>query len=155
MKESKSFTGHCAFPDCRGKTAHLVLDKIHCRAYESCDSHLGTISTFVGKDLMIFPSSDVDNVRRLRPAVLLFAFAMENILQRNDHKGGWEYDTIDWLFRKLIEEVGEVGQILAANPEPSREYDAATTLLLSEELIDVANVAMMIRDNLLRMRLDL
>lgn len=69
----------------------------------------------------------------VREPVLWFAGKMESKLQENDHKGGWENCTFQYLFQKLDEEVKEL-----------------TTCISEEKAIqeaaDVANIAMMIAD---------
>ena len=69
----------------------------------------------------------------VREPVLWFAGMMESKLQENDHKGGWDNCTFQYLFQKLDEEVKEL-----------------TTCISEEKAIqeaaDVANIAMMIAD---------
>lgn len=76
----------------------------------------------------------IEDGAEIRDSVLIFATAMEHVLQRNDHKGGWQEKDPHWLFEKLIEEVGEVGAAMAEG-KPG---------LVKTEVIDVANVAMML-----------
>lgn len=85
-----------------------------------------------------------------RPQLAQFANLMEEILKRNDHKGGWNECSALWLLAKLSEEVGELGSILAELHFP----DGVTLLLtaqmvrsIREEAADIANIAMMIADN--------
>lgn len=90
---------------------------------------------------------------KLRPEVLSFARAMEVVLQRNDYKGGWDRDTLPWLFAKLIEEVGEVGQSFQTAVWEGKDtpyYGDAALRKTMDELVDVANVAMMLRDRLMK-----
>ncbi len=70
----------------------------------------------------------------MRKEVKLFAEQMEIALQRNDHKGGWDNCSFEYLFTRLIEEVGEISQA-ARNGDP-----------ITKECADVANFAMMIAD---------
>jgi len=70
----------------------------------------------------------------LRPALRWFAEQMELKLRANDHKGGWNQCSLQYLFEKLDEEVGELSATLT-NEETIREA------------ADVANIAMMIADN--------
>jgi hypothetical protein len=69
----------------------------------------------------------------VREPVLWFAGMMESKLQENDHKGGWDNCTFQYLFQKLDEEVKEL-----------------TTCISEEKAIQeaagVANIAMMIAD---------
>jgi len=72
----------------------------------------------------------------LRETVKLFADEMERVLQKNDHKGGWGKDncSIEYLESRLIEEIGEYFG------------DKANQAYEPEELVDIANFAMMIWD---------
>jgi len=96
----------------------------------------------------------IDN-RPIRPEVMDFARAMEIVLRKNDHKGGWDKDTLPWLSAKFIEEVGEVAvecrrtlwtgtdDVLLGRPD----YDR-----MMNELVDVANVAMMLYDRMRQLK---
>lgn len=74
----------------------------------------------------------------VRPEVLSFAVLMEETLQANDHKGGWQNETNEWLLNKLDEEVAELKAELDETVHPE---------LLGSEAADVANLAMFIADN--------
>jgi len=68
-----------------------------------------------------------------RTSVKLFAIEMEKILQQNDYKGGWNKCSIAFLRSKLAEEYGEY--------------------LISDdhyELVDIANICMMLYERLNR-----
>lgn len=87
----------------------------------------------------------------MREPVEAFATRMEEILQKNDHKGGWDGDSLPWLFAKFIEEVGEVGvEFQRSIWTPINEHEVPTGPIslqrLMDELVDVANVAMMLWD---------
>ena len=87
----------------------------------------------------------------IRPEVTEFAQAMESILKQNDYKGGWDKDTLPWLFAKFIEEVGEVGQAFQKavwEGQDTPYYGDGALRKAMDELVDVANVAMMLRDRL-------
>lgn len=72
-----------------------------------------------------------------RPEVVAFADAMEARLRANDHKGGWQQCSVDWLLARLIQEAGELAEeVVAEIAEQGVLYEAA----------DVANFAMMIAD---------
>lgn len=75
---------------------------------------------------------------KLRKEVVKFAEFMEEVLQRYDSKGGWEYCSVEWLFLRLVEEVGELASQLSANVQ--------TKAGITKECADVANFAMMIHD---------
>ena len=73
----------------------------------------------------------------LRPAVKLFAEAMEKTLRANDHKGGWGFQdcSTHYLLCRLVEEVGE---LFALNAKAGDYY------VSTKELEDIANFAMML-----------
>ncbi len=75
-----------------------------------------------------------------RPEVRSFAIEMEKTLQRNDHKGGWQNESLEWLMIKLMEEVGELAVLIHSSS--IHLSDKAVT----GEATDVANLAMMISD---------
>lgn len=72
----------------------------------------------------------------MREVVKRFANAMERVLLVNDYKGGWSEDncSIEYLEARLIEEVGEYFG------------DKANDAFEFDELVDIANFAMMIWD---------
>lgn len=73
--------------------------------------------------------------------IIAFAKAMDEVLVRNDHKGGWQYCGIDYLQARLIEELGEYFRLVATGmnfPE--------MVLRKKKELLDIANFAMMLWD---------
>lgn len=72
----------------------------------------------------------------LRPQLAAFASAMESTLKANDHKGGWEDETSSWLFRRLLDETGEL----------RRAVFSGDRIATKDEAVDVANFAMMIYD---------
>ncbi len=76
----------------------------------------------------------------MRDVVKWFARAMEQRLKENDHKGGWERCTDEYLFRRLVEEVGELS--IAIHDTSSEREE-----LVLKEAADVANFTMMIVDN--------
>jgi hypothetical protein len=78
----------------------------------------------------------------LRPAVRRFAFHMEAILRRNDHKGGWENEPLPDLWYRLEEETKELADAIMV---PERSSGSS----IRDEAVDVANFAMMIFDNTL------
>jgi NTP pyrophosphatase (non-canonical NTP hydrolase) len=89
---------------------------------------------------------------KLRPEVLVFAQAMERQLRANDEKGGWDQETLSWLFGSLQEEVEELQEVLGLGKctpcrcgsfPPSKVNPAAVV----REAADVANFAMMLADN--------
>lgn len=77
----------------------------------------------------------------IRPPVFKFAKLMEAKLKDNDHKGGWDQDTIEQLRYKLECEVIELKNVLEC-------FDSPIEVIY--ECVDVANFAMMIADLTLR-----
>jgi len=80
----------------------------------------------------------------VRKEVKRFAEAMEQQLQANDHKGGWQDCSLEWLAARLVQEAGELLMAIQGNafkllPEPIPGRVMA-------EAADVANFAMMIWD---------
>ncbi|GIQ61511.1 hypothetical protein PACILC2_00790 [Paenibacillus cisolokensis] len=78
----------------------------------------------------------------LRSEVQWFAEQMEENLRENDHKGGWENESIYWLFSRLKEESTE---LLRAVDLVRDLHDDPKKII--SEAADVANFAMMIADN--------
>lgn len=79
------------------------------------------------------------------PYVRAFAERMEAKLAQNRHKGdreGWMSCSPEWLFARLVNEIGEVAQIMAMDPQ---ERHAAGIV---DELADVANFCMMLADRI-------
>lgn len=75
-----------------------------------------------------------------RPAVAWFAEQMEKKLQANEHKADWSEGDVDYLFRRLLEEVMELHEACVA-----KHYShGATSDEIAMEAADVANFAMMI-----------
>ena len=75
----------------------------------------------------------------VRPQVLWFAQQMEAKLKANDHKGGWENESIHSLIGRLGQEWRELYDALF--PPWKRDPER-----VAEEAADVANFAMMIAD---------
>ena len=83
----------------------------------------------------------VAGVFGMRPSVIGFAIKMERQLREHDmEKGdaGWLAGSPLALLAKLIEEVGEVGELLLQPAIPPEK--------IREECADVGNVAMMVAD---------
>ena len=73
----------------------------------------------------------------MRPALQRFAVDMERVLSlrlENDHKGGWTHTPLKYLHNRLLQEIGEY-----FGNEAEGNYD-------EDELVDIANFAMMIWD---------
>lgn len=82
--------------------------------------------------------NQLEQFQSLRPEVQRFALAMEERLKANDHKGGWENCTTSYLWRRLVEESGELEEELAKDLTDGR--------VVLHEAADVANFAMMLAD---------
>jgi len=65
-----------------------------------------------------------------------FVDAMESKLQENSFKGDWEQCGFEYLYSRLVEEVGELGKAHFEGEEDAIIPEAA----------DIANFAMMIAD---------
>lgn len=82
----------------------------------------------------------------MRKSVRIFADEMERVLKENDYKGGWQ-DCLDrYLFQKLNEEVREVEREYWRGDE--RHAFRGDAKKLRKELVDVANVCMMLHENI-------
>ena len=81
----------------------------------------------------------------LRPQVRKFAIAMEERLQANDSKGGWDRLDMEDCLKRLKEESIELE--IAVGPHIFREKED-----IRKEEADVGNFAMFIVDNLGELR---
>lgn len=79
------------------------------------------------------------------PVVLEFAKAMDDILTKNDYKGGWQDCDIEYLQARLVEEMGEYFRSVAICNDYYRTY-AKDKPIVCKELLDIANFAMMLWD---------
>lgn len=84
------------------------------------------------------PQEPLGVVIEPRPEVNDFALAMEHVLRDNDHKGGWGDEDIMVLFDHLMSEVHEL----------ETELQVGSSDTIQHEAVDVANIAMMIHDNI-------
>lgn len=80
-----------------------------------------------------------DKLVQLRPQVRRFAKLMELRLRANDHKGGWQDDSMRALFRRLKEECDELDEAITYRVSRGEKN-------VGHEAADVANFAMMITD---------
>ena len=77
-----------------------------------------------------------DGGPEIRASVLWFAEMMELNLLANDHKGGWENETCEYLSGRFVEEVYEFIDAM----------DSCNASDIIHEAADVANFAMMLAD---------
>ena len=87
----------------------------------------------------------MDIVSPTAMSVLRFAEIMERKLAANRHKGdrpGWLACRPEWLFARLVEEVGEAAAIMRGSEDDG--WGAAAKL--ESELADIANFCMMLAD---------
>ncbi len=94
----------------------------------------------------------------IRPSVFEFAKEMESVLEKNDHKGGWNKDkcTESYLRTRLVEEVGEYFGLISQDEEftlipllwRNHNIDGGNLQKhrdkIKKELVDIANFAMML-----------
>jgi hypothetical protein len=80
----------------------------------------------------------------MRWQVQAFAEAMEARLVANDHKGGWEDCSIDYLIKRLRQETSELLKV--AGDREARCLTVEEAERVRDEAADVANFAMMIAD---------
>ena len=73
----------------------------------------------------------------MRDVVILFALLMEEKLGANDHKRHWSSFTVEYLLRRLRQEVGELERAVSEGQSPPD---------IGREAADVANFAMMVAD---------
>jgi NTP pyrophosphatase (non-canonical NTP hydrolase) len=77
-------------------------------------------------------------VLSIRPEVAKFAQAMEDELKANDHKGGWDKDTVAALLDRAQDELFELREAVALR------FSDETIL---SEAADTANFVMMVAEN--------
>lgn len=74
-----------------------------------------------------------------RPSVVAFAYAMEERLRANEHKGGWQNMREEDLIHRCLEELQELqSELFALTKNPGR---------IRREAADVGNFAFFIADN--------
>lgn len=86
-------------------------------------------------------SQNKDSATGIREPLEHFAYEMEKVLKQNDYKGGWEGLAIPHLLARLDQERDELFLAL---------HDDSLIIDIQHECCDVANLAMMIFDNLER-----
>jgi hypothetical protein len=84
----------------------------------------------------------------MRETVRRFADAMEQELQANEHKGGWEGEDPDFLMAELECHVGLLDTALAMLHEVRgyKEDEGRFRTAILDDAADIANFAMMIAD---------
>lgn len=83
----------------------------------------------------------------MRKEVKWFADEMEKILKKNDHKGGWEQEDLDYLFTCLKEEVKELRKKLPKDWLQWLYDSIENPKEIIKECVDIADFAMMIACN--------
>ncbi len=87
---------------------------------------------------MTYDAGVPDGYIDVRKEVAEFATAMEAKLRKNDHKTGWQQLPVEALRRLMMLEIEEYNV--------AREFFGADEAM--NELVDIANFAMMLRDRL-------
>lgn len=101
---------------------------------------------------MIKIELDVNKISELtgiRMEVLRFASLMEIVLKDNDHKGGWGNCDIYYLSERIHDEIIELNDALDELLKKERSHPRIMNV--RKEAVDVANLAMMIADNVSKM----
>ena len=88
-----------------------------------------------------------ERVLGVRPSVMRFAMAMELVLRKNDHKGGWSDIGYYKLLERAYDELEECRREM-------RESKSGGMRRASREMVDVANFCMMFFDNLYSMQIN-
>ena len=81
------------------------------------------------------------NIKHIQ--IIPFAKAMDEVLCKNDSKGGWRDCTKTYLQHRLIEELGEYFELLAKSD--NIEF-IKNNELERKELVDIANFILMLWD---------
>lgn len=79
---------------------------------------------------------------KLRPALKTFAEAMELVLRKNDHKGGWKSEAVGYLLGRIGDELEEAKEVY------NGVHDGDALRKMQKEVVDIANFSMMLYDNL-------
>jgi len=82
-----------------------------------------------------------------RKEVILFGALMEEVLKANDYKGGWTACDVNDLYLHFVDEVSEVKE-LVVNADSIQSMDVVTKDKFIRELLDTANMAMMVVEQL-------
>ncbi len=80
------------------------------------------------------------------PQVIAFAKAMDEVLCKNDHKGGWQECSLEYLEARLVEEMGEYFALIAQNQSYQVTDMNEYLRKKRKELVDIANFAMMLHN---------
>ena len=83
---------------------------------------------------------------KLRPEVQKFAEEMELKLQKNDHKGGWNDESIDYFEKRLLDEGRELAHVIAIFRDHPESITDETRKDFLKESADFMNFLMMIAD---------
>jgi len=139
MREEKGMTEHC--PRCGREMTEVPsthpTKKIANYERDEYESDLVVYAKCKRIAIEALSSTEPTGAERVREPVAWFAQRMEAKLRENDHKGGWENCSLDWLIERLFQEANELWRTIN---HPS------TFEMVIYEAADVANFAMMIAD---------
>lgn len=123
------------------KRLNLILNQANDAGRKMAITHVEKETELlkVTNDIVDKLRDEVEKYRNLREPVQWFAEQMELTLKRNDHKGGWQDCSMDWLIDRLYQEAKMLWiQVVRSDPVEEK---------IIKESTDVANIAMMIADN--------
>lgn len=105
---------------------------------------LEIVTNDIEVNLMGDESREARDIRAFSRAMLW------TMAQQRPNKNGYDDVHPLWLQAKLTEEIGEIGELLAAlyKPDGSRRKNRDMLVRAFDECIDVANVALMLASNL-------
>jgi len=131
-KVSANETADCDNCMFRSECNDLQPGRRACKHYKKITTEEDVLKSMIRKDLYNFMG------------------AMERVLKENDFKGGWEDNSIEYLYGRLLEEIQEVKELaeltlLDIFQQPFIESNTTEIKAQFEkELLDVANMCMMI-----------
>lgn len=79
----------------------------------------------------------------IRESLRNFVIEMEKVLRDNDYKGGWKAESLEYLIKRAMTELGELSDALLRYQHNDHQDNAA---MVVREAVDVANYMMMIAD---------
>ncbi len=87
----------------------------------------------------------------MRSSIEIFAGAMEEVLKKNDFKGGWKDCSIEYLFNGIKRNVSNLKYTFEISTLKRIDDCENIKILIKDiqkEIIDIANYCMMIHKNL-------